>query len=87
MKKRSLLKRTYKKGKPEINALRRHITDLEAKHKATIEEYLINRHFPFMEDILVEPLPENLKITQLIGYDGEGDPLNHLEKYISWMEL
>lgn len=79
MKKRSLLKRTYKKGKPEINALRRHITDLEAKHKGTIEEYLINRHFPFMEDILVEP--------QLIGYDGEGDPLNHLEKYISWMEL
>lgn len=45
-------KQSSKRDEPEMSALRKHIADMEAKHKGAIEEYLTNCHYPFIEDIL-----------------------------------
>lgn len=84
---RPILKNPIKNDEPEISALRKCIIDLEAQHKGTIEEYFTNCHSPFIEDILALPLPDKLKMPQLKGYERERDPLSHLNKYTSWMEL
>ncbi|XP_022881009.1 uncharacterized protein LOC111398323 [Olea europaea var. sylvestris] len=81
------LKHSLEQAEPKLSALKKCIADLEAKNKGGTEDYLTKRHSPFTGDVLMEPLPEKLKILQVVAYEGDGDPLSHLEKYTSWMEL
>lgn len=69
-----------------MSALKMRIANFKAKNKGIVEEYLTKRHSPFTEDIVVEPLPEKLKIPELIGNEGEGDTFSHLDEYTSKME-
>ncbi|XP_022880843.1 uncharacterized protein LOC111398123 [Olea europaea var. sylvestris] len=70
-----------------MSALKKCTIDLEDKNKGGIEEYLTKQHSPFTEDVLTKPLPERLKVPQMIAYEGERDPLSHLDKYTLWIEL
>lgn len=70
-----------KKDETKMGALRKRIANLKAKHKGTIEKYLINYYSPFIENMLAEPLPKKLIMPQFTGYKGKGDPLDHLDKY------
>ncbi|KAL2497070.1 Retrotrans gag domain-containing protein [Abeliophyllum distichum] len=71
----------------ELKLMRRRLAELEAKQKNTSEEYTTDRHSPFTEDILAKPLPEKLKMPQLTSYEDGNDPVGHLDRYTSWMEL
>ncbi|KAL2475033.1 Uncharacterized protein Adt_35769 [Abeliophyllum distichum] len=65
----------------ELERLKKCIANLQARQKGAMEEYFTSRNFPFSNDILSEPLPDKLKMTQLTGYEGKGDPISHLNKY------
>lgn len=67
----SNLKCLLEYAEPELSTLKRRIVDLEAKSKGVAEEYLVKHHSPFIEDNLVELLPERLKIPQLTTYKRE----------------
>ncbi|XP_022893827.1 uncharacterized protein LOC111408283 [Olea europaea var. sylvestris] len=81
------LKRPLEQTEPKLSALKKRIAGLEAKNKGRTKGYQIKRHSPFAEDVLIEPLPEKLKIPHIAAYEGDSDPLDHLDKYTSWMEL
>lgn len=81
------LKRHLEQTEPKLSALKKYIAELEAKNKGGTEGYQTKRHSPFTEDVLMEPLPKKLKIPQIAAYEGNSDPLSHLDKYTSWMEL
>lgn len=66
-----------------MSLLRKCVIDLEARHKGTVEEYFSSCYSPFMKVILVESMPEKLKILQLTGYEEKGDLFSHLNKYTS----
>ncbi|KAL2466564.1 Ribonuclease H [Abeliophyllum distichum] len=71
----------------ELELMRQRLAELEAKQKNASEEYTTDRHSPFTEDILAKPLPEKLKMPQLTSYENGNDPIGHLDRYTSWMEL
>ncbi|KAL2512031.1 Retrotrans gag domain-containing protein [Abeliophyllum distichum] len=71
----------------ELEMMEQRLAELEAKQKNTPEEYTTDRHSPFTEDILAKPLPKKLKMPQLISYEDGNDPVGHLDRYTSWMEL
>ncbi|KAL2518005.1 Uncharacterized protein Adt_14252 [Abeliophyllum distichum] len=71
----------------ELELMKQRLAELEAKQKNTPEEYTTDRHSPFTEDILAKPLPEKLKMPQLTSYEDGNDPVGHLDRYTSWMEL
>ncbi|KAL2542874.1 Gag-pol polyprotein [Abeliophyllum distichum] len=71
----------------ELELMRQRLAELEAKQKNASEEYTTDIHSPFTEDILAKPLPEKLKIPQLTSYNDGNDPVGHLDRYTSWMEL
>ncbi|KAL2454433.1 Retrotrans gag domain-containing protein [Abeliophyllum distichum] len=70
----------------ELKLMKQRLAELEAK-KNTPEVHTTDRHSPFTEDILVKPLPEKLKMPQLTSYEDGNDPVGHLDRYTSWMEL
>ncbi|KAL2505917.1 Uncharacterized protein Adt_21538 [Abeliophyllum distichum] len=51
-----------------------------------MEEFFTSRNSFFSEDILLESLPDKLKMPQLTRYKEENDLVSHLNKYTSWME-
>lgn len=51
-----------------------------------MDECITNRHSPSIECILVEPLPDMLKMPHITEYD-RGGPISDLDKYMLWMEL
>ncbi|KAL2542476.1 Retrotrans gag domain-containing protein [Abeliophyllum distichum] len=63
------------------------MAELEVKQKNILEEYIMDRHSSFSEDILEKPLPEKLKIPQLTSYEDGNDPVVQLNRYTFWMEL
>ncbi|KAL2513023.1 Gag-pol polyprotein [Abeliophyllum distichum] len=71
----------------ELELMKQRLAELEAMQKSTPEKHTTDRHFPFMEDILANPLPEKLKMPQLTSYEDGNDPVGHLDRYTSWMEL
>ncbi|KAL2499228.1 Gag-pol polyprotein [Abeliophyllum distichum] len=71
----------------ELELMRQRLAELEAKQKNTSEEVTMDRRSPFTEDILAKPLPEKLKMPQLTSYEDGNDPVGHLDRYTSWMEL
>ncbi|KAL2531458.1 Uncharacterized protein Adt_04809 [Abeliophyllum distichum] len=71
----------------ELELMKQWLADLEAKQKNISEEYTTYRHSSFSEDILGKPLPEKFKMPQLTRYEDGNDPVGHLDRYTSWMEL
>ncbi|KAL2512665.1 Uncharacterized protein Adt_18265 [Abeliophyllum distichum] len=71
----------------ELELMKQRLAELEAKQKNTSEEVTTDRSSPFTEDILTKPLPEKLKMPQLTSYEDGNDPIGHLDRYTSWMEL
>ncbi|KAL2524578.1 Retrotrans gag domain-containing protein [Abeliophyllum distichum] len=71
----------------ELELMKRRLAKLEVKQKSPPEEYTTYRHSPFLEDILTKPLPDKLKMPQLTSYEDSNDPIGHLDRYTSWMEL
>ncbi|KAL2487047.1 Gag-pol polyprotein [Abeliophyllum distichum] len=71
----------------ELELTKQRLAELEAKQKNTPEEYSTDKHSPFTEDILGKPMPEKLKMPQLTSYEDDNDPVGHLDRYTSWMEL
>ncbi|KAL2497781.1 Uncharacterized protein Adt_23331 [Abeliophyllum distichum] len=71
----------------ELKLMKQRLAELEVKQKNTPEEYTTDRHSPFTEDILAKPLLEKLKMPQLTSYEDGNDPVGHLDRYTSWMEL
>ncbi|KAL2517729.1 Gag-pol polyprotein [Abeliophyllum distichum] len=71
----------------ELELMKQRLDELEVKQKNTPEENTTERHFPFTEDILAKPLPEKLKMPQLTSYEDDNDPVGHLDRNTSWMEL
>ncbi|KAL2454991.1 Uncharacterized protein Adt_47507 [Abeliophyllum distichum] len=71
----------------ELEMMKKRLAELEAKQKNAPEEYTTDRHSPFTEDILAKPLPKKLKMPQLTSYEDGNDPVGHLDRYTSWMEL
>ncbi|KAL2461774.1 Gag-pol polyprotein [Abeliophyllum distichum] len=71
----------------ELELMKKRLAELEAKQKNAPEEYTTDRHYPFTEDILAKPLSEKLKRPQLTSYEDGNDPVGHLDRYTSWMEL
>ncbi|KAL2527032.1 Uncharacterized protein Adt_12086 [Abeliophyllum distichum] len=67
--------------------MKQRLAELEAKQKNIPKEYITDQHSPFSEDILAKPLPEKLEMPQLISYEDDNDPVRHLDRYTSWMEL
>ncbi|KAL2512317.1 Gag-pol polyprotein [Abeliophyllum distichum] len=71
----------------ELELMKQQLAELEARQKNIPEEYTTDRHSPFMEDILAKSLPKKLKMSQLTSYEDGNDPVGHLDRYTSWMEL
>ncbi|KAL2497422.1 Uncharacterized protein Adt_22972 [Abeliophyllum distichum] len=71
----------------ELELMKQHLAELEAKQKDIPEEYTTYRHSPFSDDILAKPLPKKLKMPQLTNYEDGNDPVGHLNRYTFWMEL
>ncbi|KAL2462177.1 Gag-pol polyprotein [Abeliophyllum distichum] len=71
----------------ELELMKQRLAELEAKQKNILEEHITDRRSPFSEDILTKPLPEKLKMPQLTSYEDGNDPVGHLDRYTSWMEL
>ncbi|KAL2504781.1 Retrotrans gag domain-containing protein [Abeliophyllum distichum] len=71
----------------ELELMKQRLAELEAKQKNVSEEFTTDRRSPFTEDILAKPLPEKLKMPQLTSYEDGNDPVGHLDRYTSWMEL
>ncbi|KAL2470248.1 Gag-pol polyprotein [Abeliophyllum distichum] len=71
----------------ELELMKQRLAELEEKQKNTLEEYTIDRHSPFTEDILAKPLPEKMKMPQLTSYEDGNDPVGHFDRYTSWIEL
>ncbi|KAL2474628.1 Retrotrans gag domain-containing protein [Abeliophyllum distichum] len=71
----------------ELELMKQRLAELETKQKNTLEEYTTDKRSPFTEDILAKPLPEKLKMPQLTNYEDGNDPVGHLDRYTSWMEL
>ena len=42
---------------------------------------------PFSTEILAEEFPEDFKMPTLKQYDGEGNPVNHLTTFQTWMTI
>ncbi|KAL2497139.1 Uncharacterized protein Adt_22689 [Abeliophyllum distichum] len=62
----------------DLELMRRRLAKLKAKQKSSLEEYTMDQHSPFSEDILVKPLPE----PQLTSYEDDNDPVGHLDRYL-----
>ncbi|KAL2534980.1 Uncharacterized protein Adt_08331 [Abeliophyllum distichum] len=71
----------------EFELMKQRLAELEAKQKNVSEEVTTDRRSPFTEDILAKPLSEKLKMLQLTSYEDGNDPVGHLDRYTSWMEL
>ncbi|KAL5846254.1 hypothetical protein ACOSQ3_009778 [Xanthoceras sorbifolium] len=47
------------------------------------------RESPFTEEISSVPIPDHIKIPRkdMCGYNGTGDPDDHLDTYLDWMNM
>ncbi|KAL2505945.1 Uncharacterized protein Adt_21566 [Abeliophyllum distichum] len=71
----------------ELELMKQRLAELEVKQVNVSEEFTADRRSPFTEDILAKPLPEKLKMPQLTSYEDDNDPVGHLDRYTSWIEL
>ncbi|KAL2491584.1 Retrotrans gag domain-containing protein [Abeliophyllum distichum] len=71
----------------ELELIKQRLAELEAKQKNVPEEHITDRHSLFPEDILGKPLSEKLKMPKLTSYEDSNDPVGHLDRYTTWMEL
>lgn len=60
---------------------------LKGKALATFDELIQRMDHPFTLEVMAQPLPNKFKTPQMEMFNGNKDPLDHLEEYKTQMNL
>jgi hypothetical protein len=55
--------------------------------RSIVEDLFRNTILPFIERITNFPLPEKFKVPHMLLFDGNSDPIEHLETYQAHLSL